>query len=128
METCTLGTRTLNEEKEFWDSILWPDESKFNLFGSDRHQIVWRQPHESMKPECLKPTVKYGGGSVMVWVCMASNGVGNLVQVDGIMYKEQYERILEEFWKKILNNQRRSSKCDRSFSNTIMIPNIGLQR
>ena len=37
------------KNKEFWHSILWSDESKFNLFGSDGRQIVWRQLHESMK-------------------------------------------------------------------------------
>ncbi|CAF3569100.1 unnamed protein product, partial [Rotaria sp. Silwood2] len=84
------------KNKEFWHSILWSDESKFNLFGSDGRQIVWRQPQESMKRECLKPTVKYGGGSVMVWGCMAANGVGNLVLIDGTMYKEQYEKIFVE--------------------------------
>ena len=31
--------------KEFWHSILWSDESKFNLFGSDGRRMVWRQPH-----------------------------------------------------------------------------------
>ncbi|CAF3239743.1 unnamed protein product [Rotaria socialis] len=86
--------------KEFWNSILWSDESKFNLFGSDGRQIVWRQSHESMKTECLKPTVKYGGGSVMVWGCMSGSGVGNLVLIEGIMYKEQYEKILNENIKK----------------------------
>ncbi|CAF3709059.1 unnamed protein product [Rotaria sp. Silwood1] len=88
---------------EFWNSILWSDESKFNLFGSDGRQIVWRQPHEAMKRECLQPTVKYGGGSVMVWGCMSASGVGNLVLVEGIMYKEQYEKILNE-------NVRQSAK------------------
>ncbi|CAF3389221.1 unnamed protein product [Rotaria socialis] len=82
--------------KQFWDSILWSDESKFNLFGSNGRQIVWRQTNESMKRECLKPTVKCGGGSVMVWDCMAASGVGNLVRVDGTMNKEQNEKILTE--------------------------------
>ena len=49
-----------------------------------------------MKRECLKPTVKYGGGSVMVWSCMTANGVGNLVLIDGTMHKEKYEKILAE--------------------------------
>ncbi|CAF4789727.1 unnamed protein product [Rotaria sp. Silwood2] len=86
----------LSKSKDFWNSILWSDESKFNIFGSDGRQIVWRKPHESMKRECLKPTVKYGGGSIMIWGCMSANGVGNLVLVEGTMYKEQYEKILTE--------------------------------
>ena len=28
----------------FWDQVLWTDESKFNLFGSDGRVMVWRTP------------------------------------------------------------------------------------
>ena len=28
----------------YWDNVLWTDESKFNLFGSDGQVIVWRTP------------------------------------------------------------------------------------
>ena len=49
-----------------------------------------------MKRECLKPTVKYEGGSVMVWGCMTAKGVGNLVLIDGTMHKGKHEKILAE--------------------------------
>ncbi|OXA46301.1 Transposable element Tc1 transposase [Folsomia candida] len=52
--------------------ILWTDESKFNVFGSDGRRRVWRYPKEALNPKNLNPTVKHGGGSVMVWGCMAS--------------------------------------------------------
>lgn len=29
---------------------------------------IWRTPKEAYNLECLVSTVKYGGGSVMVWV------------------------------------------------------------
>jgi hypothetical protein len=32
---------------------------------------VWRTPKETYNLECLVPTVKYGGGSVMVWAAMS---------------------------------------------------------
>ncbi len=60
----------------FWNSILWSDESKINLFGADGSHKVWRKPNEALKPRNLIPTVKHGGGSIMVWGSMASNGVG----------------------------------------------------
>ncbi|GFS97264.1 transposable element Tcb2 transposase [Trichonephila clavipes] len=47
------------------------------LFGESRTPL-WIQKN-------LRPTVNHGGGSVMVWGCMATNGVGNLVFIDGIM-------------------------------------------
>ena len=81
-------------DQAYWNRILWSDESKFDLFGSDGRQMVWRRQHESMKQECLKATVKHGGGSIMVWGCMNAAGVGKLVLIEGIMKKEDYEKIL----------------------------------
>lgn len=42
------------------------------------------------------PTVKHGGGSVMVWGCVSSKGVGNLDFVQGTMNKDQYLQILKK--------------------------------
>lgn len=41
-------------------------------------------------------TVKHGGGSVMVWGCKLSKGVGNLVFIDGIINKESYLTTLKQ--------------------------------
>ncbi|GFX78499.1 transposable element Tc1 transposase [Trichonephila clavipes] len=68
----------------FWKKVIFSDESKFNIFGSDGRRTIWRKPNTALDPKNLRPTVKHGGGSVMVWGCMASNGVGNLVFIDGI--------------------------------------------
>ena len=47
-------------------SVLWTDEPKFELFGSHRRQYVHRKVNERFKPDCIVPTVKHDGGSVMV--------------------------------------------------------------
>jgi len=44
---------------------------------------------EEMAPRNTRPTVKHGGGSVMVWGCMSASGVGELVFIDGNM--DQYQ-------------------------------------
>lgn len=84
----------VNKPNEFWNSVLWSDESKFNLFASDGRTKVWRTPDEAYRLQCLSPTVKHGGGNVMVWGCMAGCGVGNLHFIEGIMNAEMYEGIL----------------------------------
>jgi len=56
---------------------------------------VWRKAGGELKPECIVPTVKHGGGNIMVWVCFSANGVGNLVFIDRIMLKEDYLRIIQ---------------------------------
>ncbi|GFT90942.1 transposable element Tcb1 transposase [Trichonephila clavipes] len=78
----------------FWKKVIFSDESKFNIFGSDGRRTVWRKPNTALDPKNLHPTVKHGGGSVMVWGCMASNGVGNLIFIDGIMDHKLYIDIL----------------------------------
>lgn len=51
----------------YWNCVIWSDESKFNLFGSDGKAMVWRTLKEELDPKCIVPTVKHGGGSVMCW-------------------------------------------------------------
>ena len=75
--------------------MLWSDESKFNLFGSDGKVVVWRSPKEEFGPECTIPTVKHGGGNVKCWGCFSSSGVGSLLFIDGNMTGESYREILE---------------------------------
>ena len=40
------------------------------------------------------PTVKYGGGSVMLWGRFAASGPGALVKINGIMNSTKYQDIL----------------------------------
>ena len=42
------------------------------------------------------PTVKYRGGNIMVWGCMAWNGVGMLTEVEGRMDAKQYVKIIDQ--------------------------------
>ena len=51
---------------DYWNHVLWSDEMKINLFGSDGFKHVWQQPEEEYKDKCVMPTVKHGGGNVMV--------------------------------------------------------------
>lgn len=80
---------------EFWKKVLWTDETKINLFGSDRGSFVWRKKNEALKPRNLIPTVKHGGGSIMVWGSMAYDGVGNLEFIDVKMNADAYIAILD---------------------------------
>lgn len=85
-----------NKDIEFWKTVLFADESKFNIFGSDGKITVWRKPREELRLRNLRPTVKHGGGHVMVWGCMSHNGVGNLHFIEGVMDKNMYLNILRQ--------------------------------
>jgi len=69
----------------FWRKIIWSDESKFELKQLKKKDCVWRKRNEAYKKPFITHTVKFSGGSLMVWGCFSWSGVGALVQIDGIM-------------------------------------------
>lgn len=79
-----------------WVKVLWTDESKFVVFGSNRKVYVRRKPGEQLLEDCVVSTVKHGGSSVMVWGCFGGEKVGDIVKVDGRMDRFHYKAILEE--------------------------------
>ncbi|CAH2105644.1 unnamed protein product [Euphydryas editha] len=46
--------------------------------------------------ENVIPTVKYGGGGVMVWGCIGNNAVGKIHFIEGIMNAKMYLKILQD--------------------------------
>lgn len=85
-----------SKDFSFWKNVLFTDESKFNLFGSDGRPYVWRRSNEVLLAKNMKPTVKHGGGSVMVWGSFSARGPGELHFIEGIMNHTMYLNILKE--------------------------------
>lgn len=50
---------------------------------------------ERLSTQCLKSTVKHGGGNIQVWGCFSFNGVGSLYRIKGNLEKKQYHSILQ---------------------------------
>ena len=90
------ATERKNWGMDQWYKVVWSDESKFNLFESDGRVYIRRRVGEDYLPECVQSTVKFGGGSVMVWGCITSDGVGPLTTVDGRMKAKDYIDLLEQ--------------------------------
>ncbi len=65
------------KDMDYWNHVMWSDETKINLFGSDGVKRVWRQPGEEYKDKCVLPTVKHGGVSVMVWAAWVLVALGS---------------------------------------------------
>ena len=86
----------INKPKRFWDSVLWSDETKLEFFRPMDQQYVWRRKKEAYAEKNTLPTVKHGGGSLMLWGCFASSGTGNLQRVEGKMDSIKYQEILGE--------------------------------
>lgn len=81
---------------EEWKRVCFSDESKYNLFNSDGIRYVRRPPGHRMDPKFTKPTVKHGGGSVIVWGCFSGfGGMGPLHRIHGIMDRLVYKDIIQ---------------------------------
>lgn len=84
------------EEEAFWCNVIFTDESKFNLFGSDGKVKIWRRPNTALVRKNLTASVKHGGGNVKVWGCFSASGVGALVFITGNMDTDMYLDILKK--------------------------------
>ncbi|GFX51552.1 transposable element Tc1 transposase [Trichonephila clavipes] len=80
----------------FWNTVIFSDESKFNIYGSDGRFKIWRKAGKALAPKNTIKTVKFGGGSVLVWGCVSAGGVEDLAFIDGIMDKHVYLGILKD--------------------------------
>ena len=84
------------KDVDYWSHVLWYDETKINLFGSDGVKHVWQQPGKEFKDKRVLPTVKHGGVSVMIWGCMSAAGTGELQFSEGTMNANMYCDILKQ--------------------------------
>lgn len=86
----------LSWSDEDWSNVIFSDESKFNLFGSDGRQWCWRRAGHDYDDVYVQKKVKHGGGNIMVWGCITSRGVGRLYRIDGKMDADKYTQILRQ--------------------------------
>lgn len=85
----------IDKPDAFWKQVLWTDEVKIELFGRNEQRYVWRRKGTEFNEKNLCPTVKHGGGSIMLWGCIAASGTGNISRVEGKMDSIKFQQILE---------------------------------
>ena len=88
--------RHLDWTVDDWKCVIYSDETKINHFGSDRCKWAWKKPGEPLSDWMVKPTLKFGGGSVMMWGCMLWEGVGYGTRIEDKMDAQLYTSILED--------------------------------
>ncbi|KAG2468235.1 TCB1 transposase, partial [Polypterus senegalus] len=88
--------RHLKDSQTMRNKILWSDETKIELFDVNARCHVWRKPGTAYHLANTIPTVKHGGGSIMLWGCFSAAGTGRLVRIKGKMTAAMYRDILDE--------------------------------
>uniref|UniRef100_A0AAZ3QF35 Uncharacterized protein n=1 Tax=Oncorhynchus tshawytscha TaxID=74940 RepID=A0AAZ3QF35_ONCTS len=71
------------------NKILWSVETKIELFDLNAERRIWRKPGTI-------PTVKHGGGNILLWGCLLAAGTGRLVRIVTKMNGAKYREILDE--------------------------------
>lgn len=99
--TKAMRSKRLNWAKEyigkdinFWKTVIFSDETRYNVDSNDSVQFVRRKSHEAYSPNCIVSTVKHPA-SQMYWGCFSWYGIGRLYVVEGTMNSDQYIQVLE---------------------------------
>jgi transposase len=77
-----------------WSRVIWSDETKINRWGSDGRVWCWKKPGSQLQDQHVQGTIKHGGGSLMMWGCMTTKGVGFACRIIGRMTGQSYVNIL----------------------------------
>ncbi|KAK3566160.1 hypothetical protein QTP86_028446 [Hemibagrus guttatus] len=86
----------LDDPEEDWENVIWSDETKIELFGKNSTSRVWRRKNAELHPKNTIPTVKHGGGNIMLWGCFSAKGPGRLIRVKERMNGAMYREILSK--------------------------------
>ncbi len=77
-----------------WKSVLWSDESKFDILVGNQGRRVLRAKEEGDLPACYQRSVQKPA-SLMVWGCICAY-LGSLHVLDSTMNAENYIKVLEQ--------------------------------
>ncbi|KAK3559381.1 hypothetical protein QTP86_012793 [Hemibagrus guttatus] len=86
----------LDDPEEDWENVIWSDETKIEIFGKNSTCRVWRRKNAELHPKNTIPTVKHGGGNIMLWGCFSAKGPGRLIRVKERMNGAMYREILSK--------------------------------
>ncbi len=78
-----------------WKSLLWLEESKFDILVGNHRRRVLRAKEEGDLPACYQRSVQKPA-SLMVWGCISAYGMGSLHVLEGTMNAERYIKVLEQ--------------------------------
>ncbi len=78
-----------------WKSVLWSDESKFDIVVGNHGCCVLQAKEEGDLPACYQRSVQKPA-SLMVWGCISAYGMGSLHVLKGTMNAERYIMVLEQ--------------------------------
>uniref|UniRef100_A0A3Q1JSC6 Transposase Tc1-like domain-containing protein n=1 Tax=Anabas testudineus TaxID=64144 RepID=A0A3Q1JSC6_ANATE len=119
------ATEHLTDSEEDWVKLLWSDKTKIELFGINSTRCVWRRRKAAYDSKNTIPTVKYGGGNIMLWGCFSAKGTGQLHRIKGRIDGAMYRQMLGE---NLLPSVRALKRVVVGYSSMTMIQNTRLRQ
>ena len=83
--------RHLRFTRADWANVLFVDETKINLNGSDGRDRVYRRRGERANDNCIVETQRFGGGSILVWAGISMHSKTPIVRVNGNLNARRYQ-------------------------------------
>ena len=79
-----------NWRRRDWNTVLFSDESRFNLSHADGRVRVYRRKGERFAPVCVRQHDRFGGGGVMVWGGIMGGQKTRLIVLRGNLNAQRY--------------------------------------
>ena len=75
-----------------WARVVFTDEKRFSIHGSDGRDRVYRRRNERYEQQCIMETrLQGGGGSEMVWAGVSMHHKTDIVFINGNMNAARYQ-------------------------------------
>lgn len=83
-----------------WDKVIIADETRVHRFGGEGYQWVWGERNKPSRPHEVYEVPKGGGGSINLWGCITTHGVGYLTRINSTMDTQLYIDIMNDEFSK----------------------------
>ncbi|KAG2462042.1 TC1A transposase, partial [Polypterus senegalus] len=113
--------RHLKDSHTMRNKILWSDETKIELFGVNARRHIWRKPGTAHHQANTIPTMKHGGGSIMLWGCFSAAGTGRLGKMNAAKYRDILDKNLLQSAKDLRLGRRFTFQQDNDPKHTVKI-------
>ena len=88
-----LARLNLNKPQHLCNNVLWTVKTKVEMFAHNAQQHIRWKPNTAYQHKHLIPTVKHGGGGLMIRACFTATGPQHLAVLKSTMNSSLYQRI-----------------------------------
>jgi hypothetical protein len=79
-----------------WRRVIFSDETCIYRLGTSPSCHVWCRSEDDFAAWRVAPTVKFGGGAIMIWAAISVHGLSDLVAIEGNLNAAGYLAILQQ--------------------------------